>query len=203
MRTRPGRGRQRGRKGVVAAALVAVVGLALAGCSGDGDGTDGGAGGGGGSEGEQAVETDATLGKVRGDLDDAQAADALAAVTEVVDGWIDGGYAGDYPRSTFDEAFGAFTEDARELALAQPAVMSNAEVGGELEGAEVTQRSVSVDLLGVRGKPAGATAHVVLTVELAGGVDRSDQITGRLLLTPGKDGWRVFGFDVSRGEEGA
>ncbi|WP_436698498.1 hypothetical protein [Nocardioides sp. BYT-33-1] len=179
-----------------------VVGLALAGCSGDGDGTDGGAGG-GGSEGEQAVETDATLGKVRGDLDDAQAADALAAVTEAVDGWIDGGYAGDYPRTAFDDAFAGFTDDARELALGQPAIMSNAEVGGRLESAEVTQRSVSVDVLGVRGKPAGATAHVVLTVKLAGEVERSDQVTGRLLLTPGKDGWRVFGFDVSRGEGGA
>ncbi|MDQ6527475.1 hypothetical protein RB608_27930 [Nocardioides sp. LHD-245] len=181
-------------------------GLTLAGCSDDGDGTDAGPGSGDGSGGEHAVETDATLGKVRGELDDARAAEALAAVTEVVDGWIDGGYAGDYPRGTFDEAFGAFTDDARELALAQPAVMSNAEVGDRLEGAEVTQRSVSVDVLGVRGKPAGATAHVVLTVELEGGPDgtqRSDQVTGRLLLTPGKDGWRVFGFDVSRGEEGA
>ncbi len=183
---------------------MAVVGLALTGCSGDGDGTDGGSGGAdGGSGGEHAVETEATLGKVRGDLDDAQAAEVLEAVTGVVDGWIDGGYAGDYPRSAFDDAFGAFTDDARELALAQPAVMSNAEVGGQIEGAEVTQRSVSVDVLGVRGKPAGATAHVVLTVELAGGAERTDEVTGRLLLTPGKDGWRVFGFDVSRGEGGA
>ncbi|WP_141003072.1 hypothetical protein [Nocardioides humi] len=179
------------------------MGLALTGCSGDGDGADGGPGGTGGTAGEHAVETDATLGKVRGKLDDAAAAEVLADVTAVVDGWIDGGYGGDYPRAGFDDAFASFTEDARELALGQPAVMSNAEVGGQVEEAEVTSRSVTVDVLGVKGKPAGATAHVVLTVELAGGVARTDQVTGRLLLTPTKDGWRVFGFDISRGEEGA
>ncbi|WP_408898976.1 hypothetical protein ACJ5H2_07660 [Nocardioides sp. R1-1] len=185
---------------MAAATLAVVAGLALGGCSGDGEGPGGGSGGG---SGEQAVETTAELGKVRGGLDDAQAQQVLAEVTEVVDGWIDGGYAGDYPRSGFDEAFAAFTEDARELALGQPAVMSNAEVAGQVERSEVTQRSVTVDVLGVQGRPAGATAHVAVTVELAGGVERTDQVSGRLLLTPGKDGWRVFGFDVSRGEEGA
>jgi len=171
----------------------------LAGCSGDGaDGERDGR-----SRGEHAVETEAVLGKVRGALDDASAQQALADVTAVVDGWIDGGYGGDYPRTGFDEAFSSFTADARELALGQPGVMSNAEVGGSLERAEITSRSVTVDLLGVEGRPAGATAHVLVTVDLAGGVDRTDEVRGRLLLTPGKDGWRVFGFDVRRGEEGA
>jgi len=181
--------------------VATVAALALGGCSGEGDGDD--PSGGSGTGGEHAVETDATLGKVRGGLDEAQAEEVLSAVTEVIDGWIDGGYGGDYPRADFASAFGAFTGDARELALARAAVMSNADLGAGLERAEVTRRSVSVDVLAADGRPAGATAHVVVTVELAGDVERTDQISGRLLLTPGKQGWRVFGFDVSRGEEGA
>ena len=82
-------------------------------------------------------------------------------------------------------------------------MLSNAEVGGDLEGTRVTERSVTVDVVGAKGKPAGATARISLSVELSGGVERTDQVTGRLLLTPGKDGWQVFGFDVSRGEGGA
>jgi len=40
-----------------------------------------------------------------------------------------------------------------------------------------------------------------LGIDLAG-LDRTDNVAGRLMLTPTKGGWKVFGFDVSR-EEGA
>lgn len=198
MRTGLGRARRR----VAATALTVVVGVVLAGCSEGGDGPDGPDGQGGGPGGED-TQSLSVLGKVRGNLDDAQAEQVLAEVTEVVDAWIDAAYAGDYPRTDFADAYASFTPGARSRAEAQAAVMSNAEVGGDVDGARVIDRSVTVDVLGAKGKPAGATARIEVSVELTGGVERTDQVTGRLMLTPGNDGWQVFGFDVSRGEGGA
>ncbi len=182
-------------------ALVVLVTLALAGCSGGDD--DEPSGTGDGETATPAIETDAALGKVRGDLPDAQGQTLLADVTAAVDVWIDGALGGDYPRSDFDAAFAGFTADARALALDQPEVMSNAALGADLDGAEITERRLRVDVLAPEGKAAGATARVRLSVDLSGGVERTDKIVGRLLLTPTKNGWKVFGFDVRRGEEGS
>lgn len=176
--------------------------LALAGCSGDDeDPADGGAGSGESVTAE--IATDAELGSVKGRLSDAAAADVLAAVTEVVDGWFDAAYGGDYPRSDFDAAFGDFTSDAKALALKQSAILSNADLGADLDGVEMDQRLIRVDVLAPKGKVAGATVRFRLGIAMSGGVDRTDQIAGRLMLTPVKGDWKVFGFDVRRGEGGA
>lgn len=186
--------------GLLGAALALV--LAVAGCSGDDeDPADGPAGSGGPTTAE--IATDAELGSVKGRLSDAAAADVLAEVTEVVDSWLDGAYAGDYPRSDFDAAFAGFTSDARALALKQPEIMSNADIGADLDGVEVDQRLIRVDVLAPKGKVAGATVRFRLGIAMTGGVDRTDQIAGRLMLTPVKGDWKVFGFDVRRGEGGA
>lgn len=155
------------------------------------------------SEAAETLSTDAALGKVRGRLS-AKASDAVVAeITQVVDGWIDAGLAGEYPRSDFASAFARFTPDARALAVKQSSVLTNAEVGADLERVELTERVVRVDVVAPEGKVAGATARIHLTLELEGGVERTDLVTGRLMLTPTSGGWRVFGFDVRRGEKGA
>ena len=78
--------------------------------------------------------------------------------------------------------------------------MSNEAVGDEVDAVTATRRVVRVDVLAPKGKAAGATAHVNLVIELAGKVERTDQIRGRVVLTRAKSGWRVFGFDIERGE---
>lgn len=185
-------------------AVVTVLVLAVSGCSG-GDDKSSSAGPEPSGHATQDVPADARLGKVRGRLGPAKADAVLAAVSEAVEGWVDGAYGGDYPRTDFDPAFAGFTRDARRLALRQPDVTSNAAVGGDLESAEITERRIRVDVLGVDGRAAGATARVRigLGLRLAGGGERTESVTGRLLLTPVKGGWQVFGFDLSRGAEGA
>ncbi|HWI42304.1 MAG TPA: hypothetical protein VNS81_01690 [Nocardioides sp.] len=190
----------RRRRGVAASltALVASAALALAGCSsGDDDSSEKG-----GSANHRATAeapTNAKLGKVEGPLKRARAERVSVAVTGVVEDWLDGAYGGSYPRTDFGSAFADFTKGARALASKQPGIMSNARVGSRVTGADFAQRVVRVDVVGPKGKPAGATARFRATVELAG-LDRTDEVAGRLMLTPTKGGWKVFGFDVRRDE---
>jgi hypothetical protein len=148
------------------------------------------------------VETTARLGEIVGRLPKPQRQRALTSVTAVVDGWMDAAYVeGDYPRTDFAEAFPGFTRGAAALATKQAATLSNAGVGKRVETVDVLQRRVSVDLLSARGRPVGATARVVLVIDLTGDVERRDRIRGRVVLTPAKGsthGWRVFAFDVAR-----
>lgn len=185
-------------------ALLAVA-VGLAGCSGDDDG------GGGEREPDSpttasrapAVQSDAELGKVRGTLTRARKRNVLADVTTVVEGWFAGGFAGDYPRRGFKAAFADFTKDAAALARKQPRVMSNAALGARLDGVRVLKQTVRVDVAAPRGRLAGATARFRLRIALSGAVERTDVVSGRLLLTPTERGWRVFGFDVRRSEGAA
>lgn len=184
---------------MAAAIAVAVPGA----CSGGGDDEPERTPADSASEAAEPRTTDAALGEVRGRLS-AKASDAIVAeITKVVDSWIDGGLGGEYPRTDFADAFAGFTPDARALAVKQSTLLTNAEVGADLERAELTERVVRVDVAAPKGKAVGATARIHLTLELEGGVERTDLVTGRLMLTPSGEEWRVFGFDVRRGEKGA
>ncbi len=184
-----------------------VLGMAigLAGCSGGDDDEDQPAGDGDRSTSsalvEPGIDTRVEVGEVVGDLPKKPARDVAADVAGVVDRWLDAAYvAGDYPRSKFGEAYPGFTEDAAKLAAEQPGLMSNTGVADRVDTVTATRRVVRVDVLAPKGDAAGATAHVNLVIELAGKVERTDQIRGRVLLTRARGGWRVFGFDVERGE---
>lgn len=184
--------------------MVAV--LTSGGCSGSDDeapGSEPGDSGADRSEVSRTVVTDAALGELRGRLTTAASQDAVSGVVAVVDDWIEAAFGGEYPRTDFAAAFGAFTPDARALATKQSALLSNAEVGAGLERVEISERVIRVDLLAPRAKLAGATARIRVTLTLAGDVERTDVVSGRLLLTPAGDGWQVFGFDIRRGEGGA
>lgn len=185
--------------GVAAAGLALL--LALAGCTGGDDEDPEGARTPGGTT-APGIETSVKVGEVVGRLPKGPAREVAADVTEIVDRWLNAAYVGgDYPRARFGEAFPGFTEDAARLATRQRALMSNAEIAEDVESVTAVRRVVSVDVLAPKGKPAGATAHVNLVMDLAGPkVDRTDQVRGRVLLTKSKRGWRIFGFDIERGE---
>ncbi|MEZ0581166.1 hypothetical protein [Nocardioides sp. MH1] len=178
--------------------------IALTGCSGDdGDQPDGSStsGSGTGATEHRGIDTRVEVGDVVGRLGKGAAKEAAAKVAKVVDTWLDGAYVGgDFPRSSLGDAFGDFTDDAARSATKQKALMSNVAVGAKVDEVTAVRRVVSVDLLAPKGKLAGATAHVNLVMKLSGDVNRTDQVRGRLVLTPTKKGWRIFGFDVDRGE---
>lgn len=173
----------------------------LTGCTGDDgkSGNGGGSSGGGGDQAPARIETKASVGQVAGKLGKGKRRKVLADVTAVVDGWLDAAYVeGDYPRSDFGNAFPGFTKGAAKLAAKDRRTMSNARLGKRIERVEVVKRNMKIDVLAPGGKFAGATARVMLVVALGGEVERRDRIHGRVLLTPTKGGWRVFGFDVRR-----
>lgn len=194
----------RRRVAVPAAALVLGVVMGVTGCSGDDSGQpddDGTSGASGAPTEHQGIDTRVEVGAVEGHLGKGPARDVAADVAKVVDRWLDAAYVGgDYPRTDFGDAYPGFTPDAAALAAKQKALTSNATVGGKVDEVTAVRRVVSVDLLAPKGKAAGATAHVNLVIKLSGDLTRTDQVRGRLALTPTKGGWRVFGFDIERGE---
>lgn len=180
---------------VTTVAGVVLVAMGVVACTGD----DGAGGGPDADSSSQTVETNASVGTVAGKLAGKRKRAFLKGTVDTVDAWLDAAYvAGDYPRSGAGKAFARFTPGATKLARRQPKVMSNAAVGDRIEQVTVKKRRVVVDALAPGGKPAGATARVHLVLTLNGDVRRTDRVRGRLMLTPTKRGWRVFGFDVQR-----
>ncbi|HQR28328.1 MAG TPA: hypothetical protein PLP61_14900 [Nocardioides sp.] len=185
----------RGR--VTAAVLATGLALGAVSCSGD-------------SEPEPAaspsasapapLQTTARLGRVEGTVDRAQRARTVAAVSSVVDGWWDAAYVGgDYPRTDFSDAFPGFTPGAAKDAAADLRLMSNAEIGERVDAVTARTRRVSVDVLGVKGRPVGATARVRLAFTTSGERKGRVTVTGVLRLTKTDAGWQVFAYDVSEG----
>jgi hypothetical protein len=146
------------------------------------------------------LETTATLGKVTGRLPKEKRSAVRRQVARAVDAWFDAAYVGgDYPRNDFAAAWPGFTTGAKVDAKADKADMSNQDIGTQIDTVEATTRKVTVDVLAVRGHAAGATARVVLRFRTDGEVRRKVEVRGRLFLTPTPDGWRIFGYDVTKG----
>ncbi|MDF1603732.1 hypothetical protein [Nocardioides sp. YIM 152315] len=197
--------RVRRRSGAVAAtvgtALAAT--LALAGCSGGDDdpagAPDGATTASTGADDAPAVETQVSFGEVTGKLGGARRDRLSADVQAVVDGWLDAAYVGgDYPRTDFDQAWPGFTSGARAEAKRDAGLMSNRDLGADIDGVEPVGRAVRIDVLAVKRKPVGVTAHVILKFDTTGATSERVKVAGRLYLTKGGQGWQVFGYDVTK-----
>ncbi len=182
--------------------------LSVAACSGGGDDDDpAGAPPSGGSQASTAtdnepppVQTDATLGKVRGQLPKGKRSKVRQQVAHAVDEWFDAAYVGgDYPRNDFSTSWPGFTTGAKADAEGDKDLMSNQDIGTDISAVKATARRVSVDVLAVKGHAQGATARFVLKFKTDGDVQRKIEVSGRLFLTPSPDGWRIFGYDVTKG----
>jgi hypothetical protein len=136
--------------------------------------------------------------KVTGRLP-AQRRDRVAQqVGAVVDGWLDHAYLGDFPRSDYAAAFTGFTAGAAAKAQHELALMTNAAISGRIDQATATKRSVALDVLAVGQRPVGVTATVDLAFRTTGAAAGTQQVTGTLDLTPDGDGWKIFGYRISR-----
>jgi hypothetical protein len=186
--------------------------LAVGGCSSSSDSSEPRTGppssGSTGVGGARPVESKVLLGRVAGNLHQPNRKifqkhrkRVLKRVGAAVDTWIDGGFVGvDYPRKHFDSAFSAFTGPAEHDARRQLALTTNWSLRRKIDGVHVKKRTVIVDVLAPHGRPAGATARVLLVFKTTGHKDTTVTVRGRLFLTPdGHGSWRIFGYDVSQG----
>lgn len=147
----------------------------------------------------EALPTTLRTGEVAGALGGKRTDAAVAAVGEVVDGWIDAAWAGgEWPRE-ISGAYADFTARARDKAAKDSAVTSAARFSERVESVEVTKRVVRVDMAAPKGNVAGATARVVLDLATSGDVERKVQVRGRLFLAPAGGGWKIFGYDLTLG----
>lgn len=146
------------------------------------------------------VETVVTIGRITGSLP-REARDRLADhVGAVVDGWTEAAYlGGDYPRRDFASSWPGFTAGARQQAHRDRALMSNEDIGERIDTVEARRSRVRIDVLAVRKRAVGVTARVLLGFRTTGKVERDIRVQGRLYLTRTDRGWRVFGYDMTKG----
>ena len=190
------------RRAYVAGLATLVLALALGGCSRDEDQPDepGAVASTHGAPEAPAVETVVEIGRVTGRLPQ-EARERLAdQVGAVVDGWTEAAYlGGDYPRRDFSDSWPGFTAGAQEEAHRDRALMSNEDIGQRIDGVEVRRSRVRIDVLAVRQRAVGVTARVLLGFQTSGELERVVRVEGRLYLTHTERGWRVFGYDVTKG----
>jgi hypothetical protein len=192
---------QRSRRASWSVAAVVLAGLATAGCSGSDGERESGSPSPTASSAASApeVETEVSLGKLAGRLPTPRRATLVGEVQPVVDGWIDAAYlAGDYPRSDFSDSWPGFTAGARATASRDGDLMSNRDIGAAVDTVEPEKRRLVLDVLSVRQKPVGVTAHVVVRFATTGDTTKDVRVAGRLYLTKGTHGWQVFGYDVTK-----
>ncbi|MBF4762561.1 hypothetical protein ISU07_05440 [Nocardioides islandensis] len=186
--------------------LLLVLAVVLAACSGGDDSSSSPSADGagqpadGGTDAPAPIETHSSLGKVRGQLPKGKRSKVRQQVAHAVDEWFDAAYVGgDYPRNDFSTSWPGFTTGAKADASDDKELMSNQDIGAEVSSVKATARRVYVDVLAVRGKAEGATARFVLKFKTDGDVQRKVEVSGRLFLTPSAEGWRIFGYDVTKG----
>lgn len=192
------------RRRATAASVLLTLALSASACTGDGgdpEDSDAGPSSGGTSATEPAaLQTRATIGKITGRFPAGDRDRLKEKVEAVVDGWLDAAYVGgDYPRTDFDDSFPGFSDGAADDARRDRDLMTNASVGGRIEGVEATKRRLRVDALAVNRRAVGVTARFVLDFDTTGQVARSERVKGRLFMVYRDGDWQVFGYDVTKG----
>jgi len=145
-----------------------------------------------------SVTTQVVVGRVTGNLRDNQKAALKDDVKKIVDGFFEGAYLGDFPRASYDKAYDAFTDGARQDAKRDKDLLSNAAISDRIESATGAKRQVSLDVLAVKGVPQGVTARFTLDFDTAGALEQRNRVKGFLLLDHEGGKWQIFGYDVIR-----
>ncbi|UDY24696.1 hypothetical protein [Nocardioides sp. Kera G14] len=149
---------------------------------------------------QASTATQVTVAAVTGKLDQAGRDKLSAAVTTVVDTYLDAAYLGDFPRADFGGAFAAFTDGAKAKAQGDLDLLTSSALSDQIDHAEATARRVSLDVLSPKNVPSGVTARWSLTFETTGSLTSTQQVRGSLALTPDDSGsWKVFGYTVEHG----
>ncbi len=200
---RHGRLARRGPRPTASAAVTLAAGLVLGlgACTSTGDSEPAGPVETSSAPAAPPLPTTVKVGVVTGRVGGDEKKRAVSNVTRAVDGWLDAAYVGGgYPRETFADAFPRFTKGAADEAGRDVMLMTNADLGQQIEGVVPKIRRVTIDLLGVRGVAQAATARVRLVFVTEGGVERRVTVAGRLRLVRQHRVWRVFGYDITKAD---
>lgn len=150
-------------------------------------------------EAVQEVPLVTRVGVVTGKLQPVRRKALAGRVGDIVGAWFDAAYLeGDYPRTSFADAFPGFTRDAAALARRDRDLLTNFRIGPKIDGVVPLRKSVKVDLLSPGRHPVGATARFRLAFRTSGDLERRVVVSGRLMLTRVHGTWKVFAYDVRR-----
>ncbi len=146
------------------------------------------------------LSTTADVGRIVGRLPGTRRKAVRKEVTQVIDRWWEAAYLGDTGTALdVSAAFPGFTPGARRRATFDRDLMTSTDI----DAASTTplMRKVRLDLLAVDKRVRSVTARFDLRTRVQADTGRSGrlQVRGRLFLTRKADGWRVFGYDVSKG----
>lgn len=140
--------------------------------------------------------------QVRGRLPDVKQALLAKAIAAPVSAWFDNAFLDvAYPATDFTAAFASWTPGSRDQSHRDRDVTTNQALGPRLAAVVADSRQVSLSIFGSRGQSGGATARVRLELtgqQLSGPPRIHLKVWGDLYLTPGDDGWRIFGYDLHR-----
>ncbi|HET6654081.1 MAG TPA: hypothetical protein VFH10_15695 [Nocardioides sp.] len=170
--------------------MAAAVALVLAGCTGPSPEAP--------RDDPDSVALRITTATGGGRLDADDRADVESAIGAVLSQYVGAAYLGDHPRSGYLQALARFTDGAAELAARDLDVLTAA---GDVEFSSVlaTRLDTDLSLYVVDGDALGATARVHFAFDATTAEDTPQELRldGRLMLTPTRDGWAVFGYDVT------
>lgn len=148
-------------------------------------------------DGPTKLATTSEIGRIVGRLPGTRRKVVRKQVTEVVDRWWEAAYlSGPVSKSDLSHAFPGFTPGARQRATFDRDLMSNVDLGSASIAS--LMRKVRLDLLAVNKRVRSVTARFDLRLRPSDRTRRL-QVRGRLFLTRKSGGWRVFGYDVSKG----
>jgi hypothetical protein len=180
------------------AGAVLLLGAAVAGCSSDGlfDRAGSSAADGSATVSGPPLRMPTVVTRVLGELSEAERRQVAIGAKEVITGYVEAAYLHQRPGSGYRGSFPGFTKGARALALQDTGIVADR----SFDGAQVRPRDAVayVSVVAPEGRPVGATARVSVDLVLdASERTRRVTVSGRLLLTPRADRWRIFGYDLS------
>jgi hypothetical protein len=140
----------------------------------------------------QSVPLKVVVTRVAGHLGTKARTQLADEVKKTISSYVDAAFLG----SDSSAAFKTFTPGAAKDAQRDQAVLTGAGLG-DASSVQAKTLTAYLAVLAPKSKPAGVTARVHFVLEADG---KRVDYKGRLLLTGGKDGWQVFGYDVSRSD---
>jgi hypothetical protein len=98
------------------------------------------------------------------------------------------------------DPFGSFSRGAARQARGDRDLLTNASLAASTQAVAPRQKHAWLSVLAPNKVAAGVTARIrlVYLVDRGEAADRKVRVSGRLMLTRGRAGWEIFGYDVAR-----